>query len=173
MRKLAIAVLGLALSSATAQAEGLGLFGSIWTPDVGDKTLGVGLKLREGPGHFYLGGRATYYNRVEDAIGTTDLRVIPVDVTVGLQAEPLEEVNIYGGGGVSYFFLDAYDGSEEDEVGWLLEAGAELTITKHLSVFAEILWREIEGTHDDGDIDLDRVDIDLDGPVINLGIVLR
>jgi hypothetical protein len=91
----------------------------------------------------------------------------------GYPANIIDELQLYAGGGATYYFLDADHGSIDDEVGWFLEAGAELAITSYMGVFGEAVWRSVEGTVDDDDIDTDRVDIDLDGLAVNIGLIFR
>jgi opacity protein-like surface antigen len=168
-------MLSFGLLCTGAQAGGLGVFGSYWNPSDGDETFGAGAKLRIGVEPFYFGVRGTYYDDITEDVGADDddLQVIPVDVGAGLQFNIMDELQIYGGGGVTYFFLDADNGSIDDEVGWFLEAGVELGITSYMAVFGEAVWRSVEGTVDDDDIDTDRVDIDLDGLAFNVGLLFR
>jgi hypothetical protein len=99
--------------------------------------------------------------------------VIPVDAGVGLKFDLSDMLEIYGGGGATYYFLDSDLGDIDDEVGWYLEGGVELGIAEGFGVFAEVLWRQVEGTVEDDDVTLDDIDIDLEGVAVNVGVVLR
>jgi hypothetical protein len=178
MRKMLAVLCGLGLVCSGAQAGGLGVFGSYWNPDEGDSVWGAGARLRGGIGPFCLGVRGTYFEDISNVPGgpEVDLQAIPVDATIGLQWTPIDELQLYGGGGATYYFLDVDNGKVDDEVGWLLEAGAELTITSHLGVFGEAVWRNVEGTVENDhldDINRHRADINLDGFTVNMGLVFR
>jgi hypothetical protein len=178
MKRLLAVVFGLGMLCTGAQAAGVGVFGSYWNPDAGDGVFGAGARLRGGVGPFYLGVRGTYYEDISKALSqpVVDLQAIPVDATVGLQWAPIDELELYGGGGATYYFLDTSEGQIDDEVGWLLEAGAELTIATHIGVFGEAVWRDVQGTVEGdriGDINHHRADINLDGFTVNVGLVFR
>jgi hypothetical protein len=162
------------LACANVQAAELGIFGSYWTPKDGDETFGAGAKVKGGLGPFYLSLRGTYFNDITEDVGDdVELRVIPLDAGVGLQLDLIDVIEIYGGVGATYYFMDIDGASIDDEIGWYLEAGVELTITKHASVFGEAVWRHVEGTIKDRDIDRSRVDVNLEGLGFNVGIVFR
>lgn len=176
MKRMLTVLAGLLLIGASAQAGGLGVFGSYWDPDEGDDTWGVGARWRGGIDTFYFGLRGTYYDDVEDVLPVVDFEVIPVDASVGVQTDVNDEVQLYAGAGVTYYFLDADNADLDDEVGWFLEAGAELRVGPRMAIFGEVLWRSVEGTvegDDLGEIDTNKVDIDLDGITVNVGLVFR
>jgi hypothetical protein len=178
VKRTLAALFGIGLLCMGAQAGGLGVFGSYWNPDEGDSVWGAGALLRGGVGPFYLGVRGTYYEDISEALKqpVVDLQAIPVDASVGLQWAPIDDLELYGGGGATYYFLDTRDGKVDDEVGLLLEAGVELTITSHIGVFGQAVWRDVRGTVEDdriGDINRHRADINLDGVTVNVGLVFR
>jgi len=180
MKKLVavLSILGFGIFGASgAVADGVNVFGSYWDPSDGDETLGAGISLRGGTEPLYLQLRGTFYDDITEdtALFENDLQVIPADVGIGVQIEANDRVELYGGGGVSYYFLDSENGSIDDEVGWYLEAGTELGVSEDIGVFVEGVWRTVEGTVDDDadDVDFDDVTIDLDGVSVNLGVVFR
>jgi hypothetical protein len=166
---------GLGLLSAGAlQAEGLGVFGSLWDPSDGDETFGAGVRARGGDGPIYFEVRGTYFEDITDDRGliSNDLQVIPVDLGLGLQMLPNESIEIYAGGGATYYFMDSEYGNVDDEVGYYLQVGTELGVSEGLGLFAEAVWRHVEGSVEDGG-QLEDSNIDLKGMAVNFGLVLN
>lgn len=171
MKKLMAVLLGVGLLSSSALAGSYGVFGSYWDPKDGDGVWGAGANMRGGTGLFYIGLRGTYYQDIPESVGGegVELRAIPVDVSIGIQLSPISVLDVYGGAGMTYYFLDSDRGSVDNEFGWLLEAGAEIKLSPRFGIFAEGVWRDVngavEGNHSG--------DIDLNGFTVNVGLVFR
>jgi hypothetical protein len=162
------------LSAGALHAEGLGIFGSLWDPSDGDETFGAGVRARGGAGLIYFEVRGTYFQDITDDQGliSNDLQVVPVDLGLGLQMRPNESIEIYGGGGGTYYFMDSEYGNVDDEVGYYLQAGVELGVSEGVGLFAEAVWRHVEGSVDNGS-QLEDSKIDLKGMAINIGLVFN
>lgn len=63
----------------------------------------------------------------------------------------------------------------DDEIGWYAGGGGDIALNEHLSIFAEYLFRDVEATAEDDDLESieDSADIDLSGSVVNVGLMLR
>jgi opacity protein-like surface antigen len=196
MRK-AIITLGLAaLLSGPVAASDFAIFGSGWDPDGIEEALGGGASLHFGES-FGVDLRATYYQNAEldnirigdddapDVFG--DLQMIPIEALLRYDFNNDGPANFYVGGGASYVMLDWDDGPDlDDEVGWVALAGARFGRPGGMGFFVEGAYRGIEATvraddlrdffdDDDGgdfgdEIDED-VDLNLDGVLVNLGLV--
>lgn len=157
--------------------SGLGLFGAYWDTDEGDDAFGGGAKLKLGMEPFYFVARGTYFEDVldDDTPANEELEAIPVDAGLELDWEIMDNVIVYLGGGGTYFFLDMDRADIDDEWGWYGEVGFEVRLSDHVSLFAEGLWREVEGTAEDDDLDdlTSDVDIDLSGFGANVGLLFR
>ena len=127
----------------------------------------------------------------QDALEINDagLQIVPVDAALRYDFNHAGSTNFYVGGGASYLFLDIDDGPDlDDEVGWLGFVGARFGDPEGLNFFVEGGYRGVEATvraedlrdffddDDDGtsgpgeEIDED-VAINLDGAMVNLGLV--
>ncbi|MDF3130768.1 hypothetical protein P0Y35_16275 [Kiritimatiellaeota bacterium B1221] len=176
-----ICILASAFGISHVSAQGLGVYGSYWDPNEGGDVMGIGLHLRGGEELLYYEIRATYFEDISEDTGreTNDFEVIPVDIGLGLQHDITERVNLYGGGGLSYYFLDSQIGSFDDEVGYYFQVGSNLELNESFGLFAEAVFRRVEGTVDSGLSDLDNLDeidideniqIDLDGLALIFGV---
>ena len=198
MRK-ALAMLGLvALAGAPAVASDLSLYGSGWDPDGIEEAFGGGASFHIGDS-FGIDLRGTYYQNAEAdniEIGPNedddpevfgDLQMIPVEALLRFDFNNDGPANFYVGGGVSYIFLDIEDGPDvDDETGWIGLVGARFGDPGGVNFFIEGAYRGVEATvrsedlndffdDDDGTDFGDEFDEDvalnLDGALINLGVV--
>jgi hypothetical protein len=198
MRKVLLALGVLALAGVPASASDFALYGAGWDPDGLQEALGGGASLHFGE-TFGVDLRATYYQNAEvdnidvgpgddnDPEVFGDLQMIPVEALLRYDFDNDGPANFYVAGGASYIFLDWDDGPDlDDEVGWIALGGARFGDPGGLNFFVEGAWRAVEATvraddlndffdDDDGsdgadEIDED-VDLDLDGALINLGVV--
>jgi hypothetical protein len=160
------------LSSPFLVAEGLSVFGSYWSPSSGEESLGAGLSLRGGDGLVYFEVRGTYFEDIKEdtPLYKNKLQLVPVDVGIGFQLDVTEMLGIYGGGGFTYYFLDSDTADVDNEVGYYLQAGAELTVNEGFGVFSEVIWREVEASLKN-DINLEDSKFDLAGISVNVGVV--
>ena len=199
MRK-ALCVLGLtALASAPLAASDFALYGSGWDPDGIQEAFGGGASLHFGE-TFGVDLRATYYQNAEadnidigpgnddDDEVFGDLQMIPIEALLRYDFNNDGPANFYVGGGASYVMLDWDDGPDlDDEVGWVGLVGARFGDPGGLNFFVEGAYRGIEATlraddlndffdEDDDDDNFgdefdEDVDLNLDGALVNLGVV--
>lgn len=181
---LSLSILTAILWSTNLPADGVGVYGSYWDPYEGGEIWGMGVHLRGGEDLVYYEIRATYFEDISDDVGpvTNDFEVIPVDLGLGLQYEISQNLTVYGGGGVSYFFLDSEIGSFDDEFGYYFQVGADAAVNETFSVFAEAIFRRVEGSVENGLSSIDDLDdlefedqtqIDLHGTAIVVGLVFN
>ncbi len=158
--------------------SGLGIFGAYWDTDDADDAFGAGAKLKLGTDPAYFVARGTYYDDLIDdkGFGDLDLEAIPVDVGLEFGGELSDSISLYVGGGVSYYFLKLDGvGDVDDEIGWYASAGLDIRLSERVSLFGEALWRGIEGTVEDDDLDeiTGDVDLDLSGFCFHVGLLFR
>lgn len=197
MRKALFLLVAAALAGAPLAASDFSIYGSGWNPDQIEEALGGGTSLHFGE-TFGVDLRATYYRNAEvdnidigpddddpDVFG--DLRIIPVEALLRYDFDSRGPADFYVGGGASYIFLDFDDGPNvDDEVGWIALGGARFGDPGGINFFVEAAYRGVEATvraedlrdffdDDDNDdfgdeIDED-VDLNLDGALVNVGVV--
>lgn len=161
MKRLCVAGLMVVLAVQTASAFDFGLHGSWWDPSDADEAFGPGLRMLADtvPVEF----RASYYGDV-DVKGGPSLDIIPIEAGLVLGLDRIEALDLALGGGVSYHILDADHGDVDNEFGWYGTFHVEIPLEGTLSIFAELMYRGVEV----GD-----VNADLDGSVINVGIIIQ
>ena len=159
---VAMPAVGLAQSEST-----VGVYGSWWDTDEADDAFGIGAKGRLGM--FEL--RGTYY---EDLTSNSivEVEAMPIDAGVAFNFAPDMAINPFVGAGVSYFLLDTNVGDIDDEVGWYAVVGGELGMAEGISLMAELMYRDVEGTVEDGGV-TSQPDIDLSGITANVGAAWR
>ena len=171
-----------------AVEDALGVGTSLSFP-FGDSGLGMDLR-----GSFYQEASVDLGNIGDDDeeavdIDDSGLEVIPIDAALRYDFNNDGRASFYLGGGASYLFLGLDNGPDlDDEVGWLGFVGARFGDPDGLNFFLEGGYRGVEATiraedlrdffddDDDGtsgpgeEIDED-VAINLDGAMLNLGLV--
>lgn len=180
MKKLLIALLCLSLFPVAAVADnGWGLFGSYWSPSDGDAAFGPGVRFvyETIPGvQFDL--RLSYFDNVMDD-DVPDLEVVPLEAGLSLMAPVADRLNLYGGLGVGYYFMDIDtedDPDVDDEIGFFVNGGLAYDVVKddaeyggsRACLFAEAMYRSVKTDGPDG-----LWDADLDGLVLNAGLTVR
>lgn len=193
MRKVLLAIVALAIVAAPASATGFAIFGSGWDPDTVDDALGGGVSLSfpVGSSGFGIDLRGSFYQEANvDNVGADNgdvfrdfgLQILPVDAALRYDFNNEGAANFYLGGGASYLFLDLDNGPDlDDEVGWLAFVGARFGDPEGVNFFVEGAYRGVEATvraedlddfFDDDTPNFDEdVAIELDGPMINAGVV--
>jgi len=182
----ALAAFVLMTAAVPAGATGFAIFGSGWEPDAVDEALGGGISLSFPFGDSGLGMdfRGTFYRESnsgalvidpDNAFPEFGLKIVPVDAALRYDFSQDGAVNLYLGGGASYLFLEVDQGPDlDDELGWLAFVGAEFGEPDGARFFLEGSYRSVTSTiRSDGDEIVDDVPIDLDGAMVNLGIVWR
>ena len=177
MKRIIIALICLFLSAFTASADsGWGLFGSYWNSSDGDTEFGPGLRLvYEAVPGMQIDVRASYFDNIMDENEGPDLEVIPLEAGLELNAPLADKLNVYGGIGAGYYFMDC-DIDVDDEIGFFVNGGLEFDVFENAaayggtraSLFVEAMYRSVSA-----DIDGISKDIDLDGLVLNAGLMMR
>ena len=178
MNKLCIFLLVTAMGVVTAAAEnGWGLNAAYWdTEDLSDQAgVGATLSIEMIPS-VLMNIRGTYFDGFGDEEnGDVDLQVVPVELGLVVYQPVMESLNIYGGGGIGYYFMDTDKADVDDEVGSFLNAGLELKGAgkkevvygqTHLGLFVEAIYRFVEA-------DAGSADFNLDGLGANAGLMIR
>jgi len=171
MRKIlwaGVAALGLA-AVVTARADsGWGFYGSYW--DAGDlaDTYGAGgdISMEMIP-NVRLDVRCTVFSNVnlENAAGKSSLDITPLDAMLLVVIPAGERWNVYGGGGISYYFVSAdftpnpgvanVAVDSDDEIGGLALVGAEFNVVNNkrlagstrTTLFTEVTGRFLEANN--------------------------
>lgn len=152
MKKILAVASFLALVTVPAWAGGIGIMYSTWDTDDMSDDEGVGFKIE-----FDVGQYVDFEIRGAwlDELGTStqgevfQLEAMPVDV--GLSTDFLHDrkVQPFVGGGLSYVFLNAKVAGDsvlrtDDEVGYYLVAGLRGSLTERVSLFGELLRRDLK-----------------------------
>ena len=169
MKRVPIVLLGLMLlTAAPAFAGSFGIYGSYWDGSDTGSTYGAGARM----GFQFLKWlelefHGTYYTDFENDIQSSnfELTALPVDGGLKFNLLPKSKVNVYVGGGVTYYFMDTNLGSVDDEFTYYGEAGLEFG--GKTKFFVEALWRSLDTTVDDP---TSSVDVDFSGVSANAGI---
>ncbi len=176
MKKVLTVIAMLAVIIGAAEAGDISGYGSYWNTDELDETWGAGARLRIGAGKSpWLEIRGTYFDDLTEDSFTIELETIPVDIGFGFNILPDENLNVYLAGGGTYYFLDTDSFDVDDQLGWYAGAGADFVLSDHISIFAEFMYRGVEATVEDDDLDMieDDADIDMNGTVVNVGLVFK
>jgi len=182
MKKL-FALIGIAvIFSTSAMADnGLGLYGSYWKPSDGDDAFGpgIGISAEMIPG-LNLEIRGAYFDNVLKDDNPTELEVIPLDAMLALKGPLADRLDIYGGIGFTYAFLDSNGSADSGELGFLLGGGLNFEVSENeayyggtaASLFVEVMYRSL-------DVDVtapgatESDNIDLSGIGVNAGLMIR
>ena len=171
--------------SASAFAGAIGAFGSYWDTEDAGESYGYGLRLAStsDPAGFLELRLSRFDNFEDDENGNySSLEVIPIDLGMTLNMTPADSLQFYIGGGGSYYMMESEvdtpsgkrDPDIDDEWGWYGLAGIKLELSPSLHLFAEGVYRRVEGSFPADkleDVDSD-VDFKLDGWGANAGLLL-
>lgn len=176
MKKVTTLLFASLLIPSLAMAGALGgYFSHIDTEDAGESD-GFGVKLALNySSTASLDIRVAVFDEFEDL---DDLELIPIEVGLTFYPGKLDKFKPYLGLGVGYYLLDTDAVDLDDELGWYGTAGLELPVADSLSLFIEAQYRQIEGTYEGDNFDLDninddRADLELEGFSLNAGILLE
>lgn len=175
MNKITLARVSLILSlmaGTHAVADGLSVVGSWWSPDEGDASYGAGIQARIGDDLLYLEAAGTYFEDItqEFTLISYELSVIPLDLGLGLKLEASPTVDLYAGGGATYFVMDSNVGDSDDRVGYYVKGGCEVELNENVGIFLEALWRDAEARVDE-DEGLVENRFNLEGVALSVGLV--
>jgi hypothetical protein len=174
MRKslLPALLLSLGVLSLTSTLFGeITVFASYWNPSSDEESTGAGFSVRNVDHLVYFELRGTYFEEISDEspLFQNRLQVIPVDFGLGMQVDLLKWLNIYGGGGISYYFMESTTAVVDNELGYYLQAGTKLKFYDGFGIFAEVVWRKVQANFEE-DINLSDSNFDLQGTSVNVGI---
>ena len=173
------------MTSAGAQANGLGVYGSYWKTKDADDGFGGGARLNIGLGDILgidlRGGYFPDLAKDEDPYDL-DLRVIPAEAGLTINLPLSEQAIPYVGGGAGYYFIDAKvkgpgvdeSADVDNQVGWYAVAGLQIKLSGQVALFGEGKYTGVEAkAKDDKMDDLDQdLDFDLSGFGANAGLML-
>ncbi|MGH9464739.1 MAG: hypothetical protein ACRD0X_03770, partial [Thermoanaerobaculia bacterium] len=165
-----------------ALAGEFGLYGSYWDTDALGETAGAGAKYSIGDAAVRFEMRGSFFPDLSEKfgqlVGGQDARDFEVEAVVpeagvAFNFAPQSNVQLYLGGGLSYYFLDTNLFELDDEVGYyglagLVAGGAG----DGPAFFVEALYRSVEGTVTDNSLE-EKVELDLSGPSANAGVLFR
>ncbi len=181
LRKISfISLIAGSLMATSASAASFSLFGTYWDTDRLGEAFGGGLAVGIPLGEVVeLDLRASYLEELNDdpfdAIFDDDdvfqeftVEMVPLDVGLRFNLQRRGSVNPYLGAGGTYYLLDTNTGNDiDDEVGYYGMIGARFGDAQGAGFFTEILYRKVEATvvnNDLDDFDVDEsVSLDLDG----------
>jgi len=159
-----IALLAMvALGTSTPRAHALGVMASWWNMDEANED-GFGFGVRQKTSFtplLAIDTRASW-------VAVDRLNVFPLEAS-GLVSLGL----FYGGVGLGYYIFDADTGDPDNNFGWFLVGGIEISLAK-VGVFGEIKWTQLETDFNDIDPNLSNAPTSLnaDGVGFNLGVNL-
>jgi hypothetical protein len=185
MLKIIVFATLISFLSASAFAGAIGAFGSYWDSEDAGESYGYGLRLAStsDPAGFLELRVSRFDNFEDDDKGSySGLDVIPIDIGMTLNMTPADSLQFYIGGGGSYYMMESeietasgkHELDIDDEWGCYGLAGIKLELSPSLHLFAEGVYRQVEGTFPNDkleDVDSD-VDFKLDGWGANAGILL-
>jgi hypothetical protein len=165
-------LIGITLWSTAAHADGLGVFAAYLNPSDTDGIAGIGVRGRGGHELVYFELRATFFESIPeiDFEAVEDLSIIPVDLGFGWHTDWEAPVQLYGGGGATFYIYDAENGEVDNALGYYLQLGGEVSIYKNLGLFFEVLWRDVDTQTGD---DRNQRDLKMDGGAVHIGVMLR
>lgn len=179
MKKKMVATVAFALFAQLSFAGNIGLFGSYWDTKEASDAFGGGVKLKMDMGQaVYFELRGSYFEFDDEVEGVkATLDVIPAEAGfIFLLVPGRQAFRPYAGGGVGYYFMEAkvsVSGTKEsldidDEMGYYAVAGAEFSLNRSVSLFAEAkyTWLKIKKVEEL------KTDTKLDGFGANVGLLL-
>jgi hypothetical protein len=190
--KLALGVL-IVLLATPAFADGtFSLYPTYWETEDVDSAGGLGVNAAWPMGHvldFEL--KASYYEELKnqpleqvldgDDPFSSGVTAIPLEAGLRFNlARDAEVWNPYVGAGGTYYALDSDFGNLEDEAGFYASLGSSFGNGVGAEFFAEVAHRWVEATvtdleplDEEDNFEGDRVDLNLDGFVANMGVAWK
>lgn len=186
MKKLAI-VLGLGLlMTVPSWASSVGVGYAYWDSKDAAEDEGIGIKVAFDINESVdLEFRASFF----DAFGRvannalTKLEVTPVDFGFSYHFNREAKAQPYIGGGATYLFTNAlFDGGQvplsggpevNDEFGFYLVAGVDVSVNELFGVYGEALFRQAELTVTGSGIGFRDFPVDMSGPSATFGVMLH
>lgn len=183
MKKCILWLFAVVVLTTPLHAGGFGPMLAYWdTSDAGDDTrAGVRLTVDLGP-TWNFEVRASWFDGLSMVGGGAVYNVEAFPIDVGLSYGFTTGAAMpYVGFGVSYVDIRARPADPDlrlraevevpEEVGWFVLGGADYPISGTIAFFGEAYYREIQAKANS--TDLPDFNIDLSGPGVNLGLILR
>ncbi|HEX6791515.1 MAG TPA: hypothetical protein VF247_09415 [Candidatus Krumholzibacteria bacterium] len=166
MKRFCIAAL-VALAGITAitpSAHAIGVMASWWNIDEANQD-GFGFGLRQKTQIVPLISIDTRASWIK--FSDADLQVFPIEVTGMVRLGML-----YAGLGGGYYIFDADQGDLDNNFGWYLVGGIDISVSK-FGVFGEVKWTQLSADYKDVDPNLSDVptSLEADGIGFNLGVM--
>lgn len=153
-----LAAVGVSVVAAHGD-NGIGIFGSSW--DAGDMGTGRGGGIKFSTGltpYLALEFRGSFISDFDENDPVlNDMSVIPIEADLVLRTPPLGDVlTIYAGGGAGYYVFPEYESAvpagasgepdidPDDEFGYFAVGGIDIKLSKHISVFGEVRYTDVE-----------------------------
>ena len=184
MKKIIFAILCSAILGAASYGDGLAGMFAYWETDDLDASEGYGIKLvgTEDPSG-YLEFRVSRFSGFQSTDGSPSIEaeVTPIEAGMTYNLSKRDGFKIYLGGGGGYYLMEATvdagagerDADIDNEWGWYGVAGLELGLTGTLQLFAEGMYRSVDGAVPAGGVEgLDeRLELEFDGLGGNAGVM--
>ncbi|MCF7837889.1 MAG: porin family protein [Candidatus Marinimicrobia bacterium] len=187
MKKLGL-LMAVIMAAGVAQAgNGLGLYGTYWSPADLDNAFGGGAKLQFSVApNLTLEARAGFFPKLEDDFEgiTFETMAVPVEGALTLSF-PLDAITLFAGGGAGYYIFpdgklkgggEEIDFEFQSEFGFFAMGGAQFKMNEQVALFGAVkyLWLEIDEVEVDGEkIDLGGDEIDLGGVMVDVGLLMQ
>lgn len=172
----------LTLLTVPAWAGGLGVGVSSWDTSDASDDLGLGVKIELDLGQWFdLELRGAWLDSLDfSAQGRNfKLEATPIDVGLGYDFRVGEKIEPYVGAGFSFVLLNGKQSGPgavrvDDESGYYAVVGLEGGVHQRLSLFGEVLYREVSATFASDGLTRDFADfgVDLGGVAANVGVKL-
>ena len=173
-------LIACSLVATSVSAASFSVFGTYWDTDRLGEAFGGGLAVGIPLGEVVeLDLRASYLEELnkpfqaiidgdEGIFQKTTVEMLPLDVGLRFNLQRRGAFNPYVGAGGTYYLLDTNVGNDiDDEIGYYGMVGARFGDARGAGFFTEILYRKVEATvinNDLDDFDVDEsVSLNLDG----------
>lgn len=188
--KTALLALALtALFAGSASAGSIAIYPTWWNTNDADAVGGLGVNFAWpiGKSAVDIEARLSYYEELtneplDDFFSgnsplATGLKVLPLEVGARFNfARDSAFWHPWLGAGAAYFSLDSDSGNIDDELGFYATFGSTFGDGKGADFYTDLSYRFVQGEVSDfGDLNGDGLDdsfdVDLGGPVVNVGVV--
>ena len=191
MKKNFLALCLILLTGTSARSAQIGLYNAFWSPADFNADYGPGIKLQADLNEIYhLEFRTTLFPNMGEDFDTesgkveVELQTIPMEFGFLMDFPYVDDpfIQSYVGGGFGYYLIDlsakgpagTIDYESDDEIGFYALVGARMYVATEIVLFGDLMYRFVEGKavtkHEDGS--KSTIDMNLNGPGVNIGIAL-